>query len=216
MKIGEDEAWKTCLKVGDVNAKVWDKGLGKNVVRIQGASSSSNYLQIPDSKHLPKKVLGLTGNYVYLMVQRPEQKNFVIHLDYLIDGTRLTKISLSSIYKEFKNAPSSNSMQIPVQLEPAKWTVLCINVKQLLEQNGLIRAGFPEHEKPFYLRSLQICSMINVRGVYTTDLAYNVGCMPEEIRFRLPKEADWFAHYNWQAYPSQDLNDVPLTKTAPD
>lgn len=35
--------------------------------------------------------------------------------------------------------------------------------------------------------------MLNVRGVYTSDLAYNVGCLPEDMRFRIStSEEDWF------------------------
>ena len=37
------------------------------------------------------------------MVNIPEKKNCVMHLDYMVNETRLTKISLSNIYKDFKN-----------------------------------------------------------------------------------------------------------------
>ena len=136
MKVGDDECWKTCHKEGDVSAKVWDKALGKNYVRIQGTSSSANYIQVPASKFLPKKVLGFTGKYVYLLLSKPEGKNFVVHLDYLC-GTRLTKISLSNIYKEFKNSANGSSLQIPMQLSE-KWTVVCINVEDVLTHNKCI------------------------------------------------------------------------------
>jgi hypothetical protein len=87
---------------------VWDQALAKNYFRIQGTSSSSNYIQIPATKFLPKKALGLTGKYVYLIINVPEGKNCVMHLDYMVNDTRLSKISLSNIYKDFKNVNGSS------------------------------------------------------------------------------------------------------------
>lgn len=110
MKLTE---WVNCHKEGDVQDSVWDQKLAKNFVRIQGSSSSSNYIQIPATKFLPKKALGLTGKYIYLIISKPDGKNCVIHLDYMVDETRLTKISLSNIYKEFKNINGS-CLQIPL------------------------------------------------------------------------------------------------------
>ena len=106
-------------------------------MRIQGTSSSANYVAIPASKWLPKRVLGLTGKFVYLMVSKPEGKNYVIHFDYMVNGTRLTKVSLSNIYKEFKNTSNGSSLQIPIEI-PDRWTVVCINVEALMLQNKII------------------------------------------------------------------------------
>ena len=70
---------------------------------------------MPATKHLPKKALGLTGKYIYLMLNKPDGKNCVMHLDYMVNETRLTKISLSNIYKDFKNINGSN-LQIPLTI----------------------------------------------------------------------------------------------------
>ena len=94
---------------------MWDQQLAKNYVRIQGTSGSSNYIQVPATKHLPKKALGLTGKYIYLVLNKPDGKNTTIHLDYMVNETRLTKISLSNIYKSFKNLNGS-SLQIPLNM----------------------------------------------------------------------------------------------------
>ena len=123
-KVGD---WKANQKEGDVQDNVWDKQLAKNYIRIQGTSSSSNYLQIPATKFLPKKALGLTGKNIYLVLNKPDGKNCVIHLDYMVNETRLTKISLSTIYKDFKNINGS-SLQIPLDVRPNIWTVVCLNI----------------------------------------------------------------------------------------
>lgn len=128
--------WTSSHKEGDVQDNVWDKQLAKGYVRIQGTSPSSNYIQVPATKFLPKKALGLTGKHIYLMLQKPDGKNCVLHLDYMVNETRLTKISLSNIYKEFKNVNGS-SLQIPLHIQPDRWTVVCLNVSRLLEENNI-------------------------------------------------------------------------------
>ncbi len=55
--------WQLSHKEGDVT-EVYDKELAKNVLKISGVTTASNYIQLPASKHLPKKTLGLTGKYV--------------------------------------------------------------------------------------------------------------------------------------------------------
>ena len=172
---------------------VWDQKLAKNYVRIQGTSSSSNYIQVPATKFLPKKALGLTGKFVYILLNKPDGKNCVLHLDYMVNETRLTKISLSNIYKDFKNINGS-SLQIPLNIQSDRWTVVCINVEELLESHHIF---LPNQSKQFLLRSFQICSTVNVRGVFTSDIQYQVPTLPKDMQFKIPKDHDWFSQYSW-------------------
>ena len=55
--------WTLGQKEGDVT-EVYDKELAKNIFKIGGATTASNYIQLPASKHLPKKTLGLISKYV--------------------------------------------------------------------------------------------------------------------------------------------------------
>ena len=141
-KVTKLNEWVTCQKEGDVQDNIWDQKLAKNYLRIQGTSSSSNYIQVPATKFLPKKALGLTGQYIYIILNKPEAKNSVLHFDYMINETRLTKISLSNLYKEFKNLTGS-SLQIPLNIQPDRWTVVCINVKDLFENNHVFLPNKP-------------------------------------------------------------------------
>ena len=43
-KITKLHEWINCQKEGDVQDNIWDQKIGKNYVRIQGTSSSSNYV----------------------------------------------------------------------------------------------------------------------------------------------------------------------------
>ena len=55
--------WQLAHKEGDVN-EIYDKTLAKNVIKVNGTTTASNYFQIPASNQLPKKALGLIGKYV--------------------------------------------------------------------------------------------------------------------------------------------------------
>lgn len=58
--------WSLAHKEGDVT-EIYDKDLAKNVIKINGVTTASNYIQVPSSKHLPKKALGLIGKYVFFV-----------------------------------------------------------------------------------------------------------------------------------------------------
>lgn len=103
----------------------------------------------------------------------------------MVSETRLTKISLSTIYKEFKNINGS-SLQIPLNIQPDKWTVVCIDIGQLLTDNNIFIAG--QKQQSFFLRSFQICSTANVRGVYTSDIGYQVHSLHKDLQFKVPKD----------------------------
>ena len=140
------------------------------------------------------------------MVQVVDGKNCVMHLDYIVNETRLTKVSLSTIYKEFKNVNGS-SLQIPLTIPPNKWTVVCVNIAKLLEDNKIFLAG---QNQTFYLRSFQICSTVNVRGVYTSDIAYQVHSLHKDMQFKIPKDQDWFSQYHWVQFPQEEPGDPAL------
>ena len=55
--------WKQTHKEGDVKT-LFDKAIAKPTVVIGGATSASNYIQVPATKNLPKASLGLIGKYV--------------------------------------------------------------------------------------------------------------------------------------------------------
>ena len=59
----------TSAKEGDVQ-EVYDKQVAKNVIKVAGSTSASNYIQVPASKNLPKMSLGLTGKLVSHKITR--------------------------------------------------------------------------------------------------------------------------------------------------
>lgn len=129
-----------------------------------------------------------------------QNKNFVMHFDYMINDSRVCRLSASNIYRElqFKNG---SSIQVPLSgaITPNKWTVLQIDALQFLRQAGVFSANAPEK---FHMRSMQLQSAMALQGVYTSDMAYTAMTLPKQMRFKPPKAADWFAEYAWLPFPA--------------
>lgn len=69
---------------------------------------------------------------VYVLLCAAPNKNFVLHFEYMVNDTRVCRLSASNIYRElqFKNG---TSIQIPLAgIVPNKWTVLQINAQHYL------------------------------------------------------------------------------------
>ena len=71
---------------------------------------------------------------VYVLLCASTNKNFVLHFEYMVNDTRVCRLSASNIYRElqFKNG---TSIQIPLAgaIVPNKWTVLQINAQHYLQ-----------------------------------------------------------------------------------
>jgi hypothetical protein len=52
---------------------------------------------------------------------------------------------------------------------------------------------------------------VNVRGVFTSDIEYQIHTLPKDIQFKLPKDSDWFSLYSWFNFP-QDQKHQELNK----
>eukprot|EP00347_Sterkiella_histriomuscorum_P023802 403333335 len=195
--------WQLGHKEGDVT-EVYDKELAKNVIKINGVTTASNYIQVPAQKHLPKKALGLTGKYVYITLNVPAGKSFVIHFDYTVNETRLVRLSISNIYKEFKNL-NGNSLQVPINLPYAKWTMIALNAYNLLESNNVFISG---QAHSFSMRSFQATANSSIKGIFTSDIKYTVQTLPKDMAMKNTKDKEWFAQYAWIDYPHDQQNEI--------
>jgi WD40 repeat protein len=96
---------------------------------------------------------------------------------------------------------------VPVgeSLQYNKWTVLCINGAQVLEDNHVFAAG---QKASFFMRSLQVTANVQIRGIYTSDMRYTVGTLPKDMALKILKGQDWFSQYAWIEYPAVE-GDAP-------
>jgi hypothetical protein len=65
---------------------------------------------------------------------------------------------------------NGSSLQIPLSLEYNKWTVVMLDVLTLLEENNMFSTARGGGAKNFYMRSVQMCASVLVKGIYTSDI----------------------------------------------
>ena len=190
---------------------MYDKVIGRKIVKISGKIPAANFISIPRSKTSVKN-LALTGRYVYAQMQVAPGNLLSIHLDYLVTsersvGQRHIRLSVSNLFKADK-IPSESSMQLSIN-PTAKWTVLCLDIKKLLESN--YNLFLQTHQ----LRSLTLCSSVSVRSLYTSDIKYSSKTLPKEMTFKLGKEEVWSDFYDWVSLPVGDEENEPNTPLVP-
>ena len=78
--------WRIAQKEGDVQ-EMYDKVIGRKIVKISGKIPAANFISIPRSKTSVKN-LALTGRYVYAQMQVAPGNLLSIHLDYLVTSER--------------------------------------------------------------------------------------------------------------------------------
>ncbi len=54
---------------------------------------------------------------------------------------------------------------------------------------------------------------MNVKGVYTSDIAYSSMTLPKGIQLKVPKDKDWFNEYNWIQLPHSELIKTTTTQS---
>ena len=52
---------------------------------------------------------------------------------------------------------------------------------------------------------MQLQSAISLQGVYTSDMAFTAMTLPKQMKFKPPRGGDWFAEYNWIAFPEENM-----------
>jgi hypothetical protein len=98
---------------------------------------------------------------------------------------------------------NGTSIQIPVNPQPEKWTVIALNALSYFAEHKCFASG---STNKFYLRSFKLQSCLSIKGVYTSDIAYSATTLPKDIQLKVPKDKDWFAEYNWLQLPQTDVN----------
>ena len=96
------------------------------------------------------------------MLHVAQGKNFVCHFDFVLNESRTVCISLSNIYKEFKvglqltdcnQNTNGTSIQIPVVIQPDKWTVIALNALSYFSENKCFVSGTTNK---FFMRSFKL------------------------------------------------------------
>lgn len=97
-------------------------------------------------------------------------------------------------------------MQVPLNLDINRWTVVVYDMYELLKHSRLLPASYLI-EGSYQIKGLTLCANSNVRGVYTSDNLYDFVTLPPDMRFKFQFEIQrWPEYFAWLELP-QDLDD---------
>ena len=116
--------------------------VGRKVMCIMGSISANNYIQMPHPLSEARS-LGLTGRYLYLQAKAPVSSlPLSFHIDlHLADRPRGIRISASNLYKQV-STQNDFVVQIPLNLDMDRWTVIVFDIINLLKMSRLLPHGF--------------------------------------------------------------------------
>lgn len=240
LAILQNSEWSTKELVyckGNVSQSL-DRVIGKTVYDISGSVSASDFVQVPVDD---RRGLGVKGGYLYMMVCQPvgDAKFFTIHLDCTATNRmqgrsgRSTpfkmglRLSFSDLYKETKM--DGQTLKVPLQLVPGRWTVLAIDMRRLIETLVPYRNFVPPSERRaqrgpsggkyvrpraekkvrtvsapwrFHsLRAVTLGSSLRFWTMFSSDERYTSRTVPRNMRFPVSRSAGWRELYAWFSLP---------------
>ena len=74
-------------------------------------------------------------------------------------------------------------MQVPLQLDTNRWTVVVFDIYELLKNSRLLPSSYLI-EGSYQIKGLTICANSQVRGVYTSDNLFDSVSLPPDMRFK--------------------------------
>ena len=168
-KICGVESYKDAIKEGDVKSEM-DRTIGRRVIKISGKIPAVNFLQVPGVKG---RALGLTGRYLYLQIRIDPSCFFTIHLEVSSADRNTTRISFSNLFKTKPCTATPQTIQIPLQLQESGWKIVAIDLADAM----LLSTSSPFES----LKSVQLCSNLHVRNLFTSDNFYSWTTLPREM-----------------------------------
>ncbi|QDZ18050.1 WD repeat domain-containing protein [Chloropicon primus] len=168
-KICGVESYKDAIKEGDVKSEM-DRSIGRRVIRVAGKIPAVNFLQVPGVKG---RSLGLTGRYLYMQIRVDPSAFFTIHLEVSSADRNTTRVSFSNLFKTKPCVATPQTIQIPLQFQESCWKIVAIDLADAM----LLSTSSPFHA----LKSVQLCSSLHVRNLFTSDNFYSWTTLPREM-----------------------------------
>lgn len=72
---------------------------------------------------------------------------------------------------------------MPLEVQSDKWNVVVLDLLDLFKKSDLFPQTF-KIEGAHSLKSMMLCSNINIRGVYTSDNLYDYVTLPSDMKFK--------------------------------
>jgi hypothetical protein len=120
------------------------------------------------------------------------------------------RISASNLYKKV-STQNGFVMQVPLNLDINRWTVVVFDLYELLKFSRLLPQNYII-EGSYQIKGLMLCANSQVRGVFTSENLYDFVTLPPDLRFKFQFEIHrWPEFFAWLELP-RDLDDSKTEK----
>ena len=120
----------------------------------------------------------------------------------MADRSHGIRISSSNLYKQV-STQNGFVLQLPLNLDIDRWTVIVFDICSLLKMSRLLPASYII-EGSYQIKSMTICANSQVRGVYTTDNEYDFVTLPPDLRFKFSFDINrWPEYFAWLELPKE-------------
>lgn len=184
-----------------------DRVIGKKVFKIRGTIPASNFMQLPKKRI---RSLGLTGRFCYIQFRGTPVKVFLIHIEVFTKDQNLHRITISNMFSSNPDVRrKSGGIQIPFPNLSHRWCVLGLDMALALK---------PFTSSPFHsVRSIQLCSWMTVRSIYTSDLKFSLGNLPRDMAMSHSLDSSVFEMVWLPSEPAEpNVEVIPVKKPAMD
>lgn len=180
-----------------------DRTIGKTVYKLEGFSSSSTCIIIPSNG----KTLGLTGNYIYFECKRIMNEKFKIDITLKMSGSPFPlRITISNRYS-FPEYKDPNTIIVPFDFINDKWTILTIHIPSIVKLYSTLNAKNDVSECIWKIKEIQICAALIVRGIYTSDILFDVNddkSLPRDMQLPLRDKKPFSELYQFEYIPQMN------------
>ena len=87
-----------------------------------------------------------------------------------------------------------------------------LDIPELMAMSGLFPGSY-QIEGAHSIKSMTLCANLQVRGVYTSDNAYDFVTLPSDLRYKFPFDNNaqnkWLEYFDWQTLPSISVDIIP-------
>ena len=130
----------------------------------------------------------------------------------MADKSHGVRISSSNLYKQV-STQNGFVLQLPLNLDVDRWTVICFDLYSLLKMSRLLPSTYII-EGSYQIKSMTICANSQVRGIYTSDNEYDFVTLPPDLRFKFSFDINrWPEYFAWLELPKdidQTASDAKL------
>lgn len=106
-------------------------------------------------------------------------------------------------------------MQLPLNLDINRWTVVVLDLYSLLKMSKLLPSTYLI-EACYQIKQMTLCANSMIRGIYTSDNLYDFVTLPPDMRFKFSFEINrWPDYFAWLELP-QDYSQTASEKERAD